>query len=98
MRRNLDLTGGLLVSESVAMALAEKIGHGRAHAMVERASNVATASKISLREALLSDAEIARQYDAPTLDALLDPGSYLGESGAVVDRVLTRATGSSARP
>jgi 3-carboxy-cis,cis-muconate cycloisomerase len=91
MLRNLDLTGGLIVSESVAMALAQRIGHGRAHAVVEQASARAAESHISLRDALLSDAEVASQYDGAALDSLLDPSRYLGESGAVVDRVVAQA-------
>ena len=98
MRRNLEIGGGLIVAESVAMALAEKIGHGHAHAAVERASGLAATSDVSFREALLSDNRIAEFYDGATLDALLDPASYLGESGAVVDRVSARARGPADAP
>ena len=34
MRRNLDLTGGLIVAEAVMMALAEHTGRGAAHDLV----------------------------------------------------------------
>jgi 3-carboxy-cis,cis-muconate cycloisomerase len=91
MRRNLDLTGGLIVSESVAMALAQTLGHGRAHAIVERASSLAAQSSLSLRDALLRDADVAAEFDGKALDSLLDPVSYLGDAGAVVDRVVARA-------
>jgi 3-carboxy-cis,cis-muconate cycloisomerase len=73
------------------MALAEKLGHGRAHGIVETASSLAVASNISLRDALARDAEVASYFDAATLDRLLDPFGYIGESGSVVDRVLERA-------
>lgn len=90
MRRNLDLTRGLIVSESVAMALAQTLGHGRAHAVVEQASARAAESNTSLRDALLGNPEVTSHYDGAQLDALLDPARYLGESGSVVDRVIAR--------
>jgi 3-carboxy-cis,cis-muconate cycloisomerase len=91
MRRNLELTKGLIVAESAAMALAQKFGHGRAHEIVERGSSIATESNISLRDALLRDVEVRSLFDGPALDQLLDPRAYVGESAAVVDRVLERA-------
>ena len=91
MRRNLEITQGLIVSESVAMALAERIGHGRAHEIVEKASSLAADSNISLRDALLRNDELPSVFDGQTLDTLLDPMKYIGEAGSVVDRVVERA-------
>jgi 3-carboxy-cis,cis-muconate cycloisomerase len=90
MRDNLAISRGLIVSESVAMALAERIGQGRAHAIVEKASSLALESHVSLREALLRDEEVASMFDAQTLDTLLDPITYTGEAGAIVDRIVER--------
>lgn len=92
MRRNLEITGGLIVSESVSMALAEKIGHGRAHQVVAQAASLAADSNISLRDALLRDGEVTAVFDGTALDLLLDPSAYTGEAGAIVDRVLERAS------
>ncbi len=91
MQRNLELTNGLIVSESVSMALAEKIGHGRAHAIVEQAAAVATDSNVALRDVLLQNSEVTALFDRAALDELLDPAKYLGDAGAVVDRVVGRA-------
>jgi 3-carboxy-cis,cis-muconate cycloisomerase len=97
MRGNLNLTKGLIVAESVAMALAEKLGHFRAHGIVETASSLAVASNISLRDALARDAEVASYFDGATLDRLLDPVRYIGESGSVVERAVNRSPAASAR-
>ncbi len=88
MRRNADLTGGLIVSEAVSLALAERIGSPRAHAAVERAAARALDEGVPLLDALLADDDVRAQLDRPALTALLDPTRYTGEAGAVVDRVL----------
>lgn len=91
MRRNLDVTGGLIVSEAVSMALAERLGHVRAHALVEQASSQAIASGRPLLDVLAETGEVTAYFDRAALERLLDPARYTGEAAAVVDRVLARA-------
>ena len=83
MRVNLDATGGLVLSERVAAALAERLGRGAAHELV-----AAAAEAPSFRDALLADPRAG--LDAEEVDALLDPTTYLGSAGAFVDRALAR--------
>jgi len=83
MRENLDASGGLVLSERVASALAERLGRGPAHELV-----AAAAEAPSFREALLADPRAA--LDAQDVDALLDPTTYLGSAGGFVDRALAR--------
>ena len=45
MRRNLDMTGGLIVAEAVMMGLAPHLGRGEAHHVVKHACDVALAEK-----------------------------------------------------
>jgi len=91
MRRNLDATGGLVMSEAVMMALAEKIGRAEAHRMVQDAARNALATKRPLAAALKEDAVVRRHFDDTALTRLLDPAHYVGEAKDVVDRVLARA-------
>ncbi len=49
MRRNLDLTGGLIVAEAVMMGLAPHIGRGEAHHVVKHACDIALAERTSAR-------------------------------------------------
>jgi 3-carboxy-cis,cis-muconate cycloisomerase len=81
MRENLEASGGLVVAERVAFALAPRLGRAEAHAVVARA-----ASAPSFRDALVADAQVALPPDE--LDALLDPSGYLGSAEALVDRAL----------
>jgi 3-carboxy-cis,cis-muconate cycloisomerase len=91
MRRNLDATGGLILAEAVMMALAEKIGRGAAHDLVEHACARAIAQRRTLGDVLAEDAAITAQLDPPTLARLMDPANYVGEADSVVDRVVGRA-------
>jgi 3-carboxy-cis,cis-muconate cycloisomerase len=90
MRANLGLTRGLIVSEAVAMALAERIGKADAHHAVERACAAVLDGGGELADALASDPVVGAAFDGARLRELLDPSGYIGESEAVVDRVLAR--------
>lgn len=88
MRENLELNGGLLLSEHVMMVLAGRVGRGRAHELVGAAVERAARSGLSLREELLADATVAANLSRGELDAALRPESYLGETDALIDRAL----------
>jgi 3-carboxy-cis,cis-muconate cycloisomerase len=91
MRRNLDSTGGLILSEAVMMALAPKIGRTEAHDVVEHACAAVIEGGGSLAEKLAADPTVAAHLDRAAIDKMLDPARYLGEAQAIVDRVLARA-------
>jgi 3-carboxy-cis,cis-muconate cycloisomerase len=91
MRANLDATQGLLLAEAVMMALADKLGRAQAHHAVEQACARAIAEKKPLGDVLAADPVIAGQLDRTQIAALMDPAHYVGEAGAVVDRVVARA-------
>lgn len=93
MRANVDLTRGLIVSEAVAVALAAPLGSGPAHALVERAASAAVDAKLPLLDLLAADPAVTAHLDRNALAQLLEPERYVGEAGAVVDRVLARAAG-----
>ena len=84
MRRNLELTGDLVMTESVVTALVEA-GMERQAAHDEVAAIVADGH--DLRERL------ADRLPASELDAALDPAGYLGATSTLIDRVLARYAG-----
>jgi 3-carboxy-cis,cis-muconate cycloisomerase len=88
MRANLDLTKGLIVSEAVMMGLGPYLGRQYAHDLVYDICRKVVATGRPLVELLAENAEIAKHLDRPALEKLCDPASYLGEAGAMVDRVL----------
>ncbi|MDA8108509.1 MAG: adenylosuccinate lyase family protein [Betaproteobacteria bacterium] len=90
MRANLEATRGLIVSEAVMMGLAPHMGRERAHDLVYDLCREAIRQDRPLLEVLAADAEIARHLDREALARLCDPANYLGQAGAIVDRVLAR--------
>jgi 3-carboxy-cis,cis-muconate cycloisomerase len=90
MRRNLDSTGGLIVSEAVMMGLAPMLGRGEAHHVVHHACDVALAQGIPLADALGREPAVASRLDAAAIARLTDPANYLGAARDFVDRVLAR--------
>ena len=90
MRRNIEMTGGLVMSEAVMMGLGPYIGREYAHDLVYDLCRESLAKKVPLLELLAAHPEIARHVDRAALQRMLDPANYLGQSGVMVDRVLAQ--------
>ncbi|MEU9201089.1 adenylosuccinate lyase family protein [Streptomyces sp. NPDC048332] len=90
MRANLDLTGGLIVSERLAAVLAPVLGKAAAKEVMSRASREATASGLSLAEVLSKEDAIAERFDAEALRGLLDPAGYTGAAEELTEQALRR--------
>lgn len=88
MRANLDMTQGLVMAEAVAMALAEKIGKGEAHHIVEAASRNAIETRRHLRAVLAEDTRVTNHISIDTLESLFDPMGYQGVAQTLIDRLL----------
>ena len=91
MRRNLDLTHGLIVAEAVMMGLAPHLGRGEAHHVVKHACDVALAEGIGLADALAREQPVTAKLDRAAIEHLTDPARYLGSADAFIDRVLVEA-------
>jgi 3-carboxy-cis,cis-muconate cycloisomerase len=101
MLRNLERSGGVVLSEAVMMALAQKIGRDRAHALVLQISRGARVKKVSFREAVAAHPEVRRLLSPRRLAAVLDYRNSLGLAGHFVDEVLAahpRRRGRQLRP
>lgn len=86
MRRNLELTGGLLMAENVAVRLAARIGRAEAQDLVAEVCRSAVLSGKSLRAALEADLRI--DLSPEEIAEALDPAGYIGSAGEFVDRAL----------
>jgi len=93
MRANLDATGGLLLTERVAGALADALGRVAANDLVQRLAREAAASRRPLREVLAADPTVREHLEEADLDRLLDPEGYLGSAGQFIDRALAAHRG-----
>jgi 3-carboxy-cis,cis-muconate cycloisomerase len=88
MRRNIDMTHGLVMSEAVMMGLGKHIGREYAHDLVYDICRVALKEQRPLLDLLCEHPEINRHVDRAALARMCDPANYLGQSGVMVDRVL----------
>ncbi len=88
MRANLDLTGGLVVTEAVMMGLAPHLGRQRAHDLIYDISRKVVTEGKPLVDLLAADPEIAPHVSRAELEKMVDPSVYVGLSGEMVDRVL----------
>ena len=88
MRRNIDMTHGLVMSEAVMMGLGPYIGREYAHDLVYDICRVAVKEDRELLDLLAEHPEINKHLDRAALARLCDPSNYLGQSGVMVDRVL----------
>jgi 3-carboxy-cis,cis-muconate cycloisomerase len=88
MRRNLDLTGGLIVAEAVMMALAAHTGRQAAHDIVYGACRAALDNGSTLLRELEREPEVTRHLPAGRLAELVDPVNYLGATQVLIDRAL----------
>ncbi|TQE25003.1 3-carboxy-cis,cis-muconate cycloisomerase [Streptomyces ipomoeae] len=89
MRRHLDLTHGLIVSERLAAELAPLIGRARAKELLTRTAERVYAEGRTLGELLAGEPELKDLSPAEITD-LTDPTRYTGSAGALTDRALER--------
>jgi 3-carboxy-cis,cis-muconate cycloisomerase len=88
MRRNLDMTHGLVMSEAVMMGLGPCIGREYAHDLVYDICREAVKQQRPLLDLLCEHPEINVHLNREQLTELCEPSNYLGQSGHMVDRVL----------
>jgi len=88
MRRNIDMTHGLVMSEAVMMGLGPFIGREAAHDLVYDICRLALKQQRPLLDLLCENALILAHVSRAQLAEMCDPARYLGQSGVMVDRVL----------
>ncbi|MEW2397314.1 3-carboxy-cis,cis-muconate cycloisomerase [Streptomyces sp. NPDC046862] len=86
MRRHLDLTHGLIVSERLAAELAPVLGRARAKELLTETAKRTYSEGRPLAELLAEEPEL-KGLD---LAELTDPTRYTGSAGALTDRALER--------
>jgi len=78
MRRNLDLSGGLIMSEALMLELGKALGRQRAHDVIYDAAQASVVEGRAFRD-LLSESEDVKAHLTPDqIEYLLDPTQYTG--------------------
>jgi len=87
MRANLDLTGGQIAAERIAVVLTERLGRTVARTLVRDAALRARETGRPFAEEL---AAVDTGLTAEEISEALEPTTYLGSAGVLVDRALVR--------
>ena len=88
MRRNIDMTHGLVMSEAVMMGLGPYLGREVAHDLVYDLCREAIKEKRPLIELLAQHPLVSKHVTRVQLEGFCDPMNNLGQAGVMVDRVL----------
>ncbi len=88
IKRNLELTKGLVTAERVMLALAGKIGRQKAHELVRKCSMKAFEEEKQLGEILSHDAEVKKHLTGAQVKELTNPYTYTGLAGEIIDNLL----------
>jgi adenylosuccinate lyase len=91
MRRNLELSGGLIMAEAVMLSLGAQIGRQRAHDVVYEAAQAAATTGRPFRALLAEDAAVSARLTPAQVDALLDPAGYTGVCRQLAEQGAARA-------
>jgi adenylosuccinate lyase len=91
MRRNLDLSGGLIMAEALMLDLGRHIGRQRAHDAVYDAAQGAVTESRPFREMLAADPQVSARLTPAQVEALLDPARYTGLCREFAERGAARA-------
>ena len=91
MRRNLDLSGGLIMSEALMLELGRRIGRQRAHDVIYDAAQASVVESKPFTETLSDETDVRDNLSADQIEALLDPTQYTGACGMLADRFAAQA-------
>ena len=78
MRRNLDLSGGLIMSEQIMLELGKEIGRQRAHDVVYDAAQKSVNEGRSFLDTLAEEEDVVARLSKDQIAELLDPENYMG--------------------
>ena len=89
IERNLQLTGGAVMSERVMMALTEAgMNRQEAHELMRNCSMEAYRDKKKLLDVLVGKKEVTRYIGKEELGKLFNPKNYIGEAPEIVERAI----------
>ncbi len=91
MRENLDMTKGLIMSESIMMHLAEKMGRLVAHEKIYEYAMSAFSNNTHLKDLILADKEIMNKFTAEEIEKCFDPITYVGDADKMISEALRLA-------
>jgi 3-carboxy-cis,cis-muconate cycloisomerase len=97
MKANLEASGGQVMAEAVAFALAEKLGRTAAHTLTQQLVEKAGKEKRKLQDVLAADERAKVHFSTAEVERLFMPTSYQGAAQTFIDRLIASAQGRALR-
>ena len=91
MRRNLDLSGGLIMSEAIMLELGRQIGRQQAHDAVYEAAQAAFLEGKPFADALAAEPDVSARLTPEQIESMLDPTGYTGVCSLFAERGAAQA-------
>lgn len=91
MRKNMDISKGLPMAESMMTTLIKKgMGRGNAHELMRKTSLKAIRLDKSLKEIFIEENKKFKLLNNNEIDYALNPDNYLGVTEKIIDRVIKK--------
>ena len=90
MRKNLDLSGGLIMAEAVMLTLGATLGRQHAHDVVYDAAQAAFVEHKAFGDLLSADPRVTERLDSAAIAKLMDPTEYCGLSATLAREAVQR--------
>ncbi|UCE38012.1 MAG: adenylosuccinate lyase [Thermoplasmata archaeon] len=91
MKKNLESSNGLIMGESVMIALAKKgLGRQEGHEIVRKAAMKAVSEGLTLKDVLAEDETVTKTLSKGELEDALNPENYTGSAAEIVDNILKK--------
>ena len=91
MRENLDLSGGLIMSEAIMLELGRQIGRQQAHDAVYEAAQASFIEGKSFADCLAEEPDVSARMTPEQIQELLDPTAYTGACRLFAERGAVQA-------
>ncbi|MFP6650891.1 MAG: hypothetical protein VCA17_01495 [Dehalococcoidia bacterium] len=91
MRANLDLSGGLIMSEAIMLELGRKLGRQRAHDAVYDAAQASVVESRPFKDTLAEVSDVASNMTPQEIEVLLDPTEYTSICSLFAQRKVAKA-------
>jgi adenylosuccinate lyase len=91
MKKNLEITKGLPMAESLMTTLISKgVGRGDAHEIMRKIALKAASENKSLKEVFIEKNKKRKILSDKEIDYSIKPENYLGATDKIIDRVVKR--------
>jgi adenylosuccinate lyase len=91
MKKNLNSSKGLIMGESVMIALTKKgVGRQKGHEIVRKAAMKTVAEDLNFKDVLSEDETVSQTLTKEELEDALNPEKYTGKAQEIVDKIIQK--------